>query len=426
MKSRRTAMNSRRIAIGCLAVALAIGAAACGSGKSSSSSAAAGKPAAPNVKGTPIVIGSVGTYTEGAGGIESAGRPAIEAWASWVNSHGGINGHPVKLIVDDNMNDQAQAVSMVQQLVQQDHVIAFVSNQDGSLNAGYANYLDQKRIPVLGGSVYTLQPWISNPMFFPEGLTAIQDITSLVVSAGKLGYTKIGSLACSEAAQCADTNILAKSIVDAAGLHYVYGGLVSSTAPDYTASCLAAEQAGAKALILVIPTAAEGQTIAGDCQRQNYDPSYIIPGEAIGAGYLQSSSFNNAFTSAPTLPWFSTAPAAKDFQAAMKEYTTINLNSTKIEEPLTATDAWVSGLMFQEAVKLSGAKGIPTSADILAGLAKFKDETLGGMAAGLTYTDPANKTENCYFTMQIKNQHFTLPNGATPSCVPSAPSSAAG
>jgi branched-chain amino acid transport system substrate-binding protein len=429
--TQEATMKSRRIAIGCLAVALAAGAAACGSSGSSStsssstgSSPAAAKGTGSNVTGTPIVIGSVGTYSEGAGGIQSAGKPAIEAWASWVNSHGGINGHPVKLIVEDNMNDQAQAVSMVKQLVEQDHVIAFVSNQDGSLNAGYASYLDQKRIPVVGGSVFTLQPWVSNPMFFPEGLTAIQDIASLALSARRLGYTKIGSVACSEAAQCAAANVLAKAVFSQAGLSYVYGGLVSSTAPDYTASCLAAEQKGVKALVLIIPTAAEGQTIAGDCQRQNYDPSYIIPGEAIGAGYLQSASFNNAFTSAPTLPWFSTAPAAKDFQAAMKQYTTINLNSPKIEEPLTATDAWVSGLMFTEAVKLSGATGIPTTADILAGLAKFKDQTLGGMAAGLTYTDPANKTESCYFTIQIKNQHFTLPDGATPSCVPSSPSAA--
>jgi branched-chain amino acid transport system substrate-binding protein len=422
-------MTSRRVAAGCLALALAAGTAACGSGGGSSSSGAShasatGQGPGQNVTGTPVVIGSVGTYTEGAGGIQSAGKPAIEAWASWVNSHGGINGHPVKLIVEDNMNDQARAVSMVKQLVEQDHVIAFVSNQDGSLNAGYASYLAQKRIPVIGGSVFTLEPWVSNPMFFPEGLTAIQDVASLALSARQLGYTKVGSLACSEAAQCAAANTLAKAIFTQAGLSYVYGGLVSSTAPDYTASCLAAEQKGVKALVLLIPTAAEGQTIAGDCHRQNFNPSYIIPGEAIGSGYLQTASFNNAFTSAPTLPWFSTAPAAKDFQAAMKKYTTINLNSPKIEEPLTATDAWVSGLMFAEAVKLSGAKGIPTTADVLAGLAKFKNETLGGMAAGLTYTNPTNKAENCYFTIQIKNQHFTLPSGATPSCVPSSPSAA--
>jgi branched-chain amino acid transport system substrate-binding protein len=416
-------MRHGRIATVCLALALTAGAAACSSsGSSSSTTTPATSASGSTATGAPIVIGSVGTYTENAaGGFTDPGKPAIEAWASWVNAHGGINGHPVKLIVDDNQGDQAEAVSMVKQLVQQDHVVAFVSNQDGSLNAGYATYLEQQKIPVLGGSVFTLEPWVSNPMFFPEGLTAIQDMSSLAISAKQLGITTVGSLACSEAAQCAAANTLAKAVFGGAGIPYTYGGLVSSTATDYTASCLAAEQKGVKGLILLVPTSSEGQVIAGDCQRQNYTPSYIIPGEAIGAGYLQSSSFNNAFTSAPTLPWFSTAPAMADFNAAMKQYApSVNLASSSVQEPLTATDAWVSGLMFQEAVKLSGVTGIPTSADILAGLAKFKDETLGGMAAGLTYTNPTNKIEGCYFTIQIKSQQFTLPNGATPSCVPAA------
>jgi branched-chain amino acid transport system substrate-binding protein len=421
-------MKYRRLATACAAIAFAAGVAACSSSGSSSSSttttspAAAGSATGSTATGTPIVIGSVGTYTENAaGGFTDPGRPAIEAWASWVNAHGGINGHPVKLIVEDNKGDQAQAVSLVKQLVQQDHVIAFVSNQDGSLNAGYASYLDQQKIPVLGGSVFTLEPWVSDSMFYPEGLTAIQDMSSLAISAKQLGITTVGSLACSEAAQCAAANTLAKAVFGGAGIPYTYGGLVSSTATDYTASCLAAEQKGVKGLILLVPTSSEGQVIAGDCQRQNYSPSYIIPGEAIGAGYLQSAAFNNAFTSSPTLPWFSTAPAMADFNAAMKQYApSLDLGSASTQEPLTATDAWVSGLMFQEAVKLSGATGIPTSADILAGLAKFNNETLGGMAAGLTYTNPKNKTEGCYFTIQIKSQQFTLPNGATPSCVPAA------
>src|ERR1700733_3532049 len=272
-------MKSRRLTTACVAIGLAAGVAACSSGGSSTTStstsaaATASATSAPTssaagstATGTPIVIGSVGTYTQGTGGFTDPGKPAIEAWASWVNAHGGINGHPVKLIVEDNQGDQAQAVSMVKQLVQQDHVVAFVSNQDGSLNTGYASYLDQQKIPVVGGSVFTLEPWVSDPMFYPEGLTAIQDMTSLAISAKEQGISKVGSLACSEAAQCAAANGLAKAVFDGAGMSDVYGGVVSSTAADYTASWLHAAQAGAKAMIMLVPTASEGQVIAGGCQ----------------------------------------------------------------------------------------------------------------------------------------------------------------
>ena len=47
----------------------------------------------------------------------------------------------------------------------------------------------------------------------------------------------------------------------------MYGGLVSSTAPDYTANCLAAKDADAEMLMLLIATADTGRKIADDCAR---------------------------------------------------------------------------------------------------------------------------------------------------------------
>jgi branched-chain amino acid transport system substrate-binding protein len=366
--------------------------------------------------GQPLVLGNVGEYTQPGFNGEPVGRDAIEAWAKWVNAHGGINGHPVDLIVRDNHGDQAQAVSDVQDLVENHHVVAFVSNQDGSLNAGYADYLKQKQIPVLGGSVYTVDPWVSNPMFFPQGLTAVPDISSLIDSAKTAGYKRIGSIACAEAVQCSAANTLLQSLSKAAGLDYVYGGVISSTAPDYTATCLAAQSKGAQALVLLLATADTGTKFVDDCARQNYKPSIILPGEALGAGYLKTSAFNHALNNSPVEPWFSTDKSMSTFDAAMRKYAP-NVNLNKSDLPLSATDAWVSGLMLQRAVQLSGATGLPTTNDILAGLAKFQNETLGGMAGGLTFNNPTSKNEYCYFTIQIKNQKFTLPNGITPKCV---------
>jgi branched-chain amino acid transport system substrate-binding protein len=371
---------------------------------------------AQKASGEPIVLGNVGTYSSAnaSGGI-GAGQQVITAWAKWVNAHGGVNGHPIKLIQKDNKNDQALAVSQVKELVEQDHVVAFVSNQDGSLNAGYADYLKEKNIPVLGGSVFTIDPWVGNPMFYPQGITAIPNITALVDIAKTGGYKKLGSLACSEAAQCAAANALVKGLSAKGGVEYVYGGLVSSTAPDYTANCLAAKEADADILMLLIGTADTGRKIADDCARQNYEPAWILPGEAIGAGYLETDAFNNTFNAAGVLPWFSKDPALKDFKAAMKKYTDLDLNDA--EEPLTANDAWVSGLMLQKAVELSGVTGVPTSADILSGLSKFDTETLGGLAGGLTFTNIEDKNQGCYFTIEIKKQKFTLPDGSSPACV---------
>ena len=382
---------------------------------------AAPNPAAAGAKGEPIVLGNVASYTSPqlASPLKNVSKPALQAWAKWVNAHGGINGHPVKLIIKDNKNDQALAVSLVKELVEEDHVIAFVSNQDGNLNSGYADYLEEKGIPVLGGSVFLPEPWISSPMFYPQGITAIQQLNAIIQTTKDQGFQNIGSLACAEATQCGAANKLLESLAEDAGLPYVYGAVVSSTAPDYTASCLAAKDAGAKMIVLLVASADQGTKIADDCARQDFSPAWFVPGEAISSGYLSSKSFNNTYNTSPIQPWFSKDPTMKDFHAAMKKYAKgVDLDDPNTM-PLTAGDAWASGLMLEKAVELSGATGAPTTADILAGLAKFDNETLGGFAAGLTFTDVSDKTVGCYFTILIKKQKLTLPNGAAPSCLSS-------
>jgi branched-chain amino acid transport system substrate-binding protein len=376
----------------------------------------AGPSAAASTSGAPIVIGNIGEYTVPGYDIDEPGAAPIEAWAKWVNAHGGINGHPVKLITMNTEGNQATAVSDVEQLVGVDHVVALVGAEDPPLYLGYQSYIDKMKIPVLGGGIYTATPWDKDPMFYPQGATDTAEAEAAVTYTKKIGLKRIGEIACSGVAQCTDAITSTRNLAKSAGLDFVYGANPSSNTSNYTANCLAAEAAGAQIIELSIATSVEGATIAQDCAQQNYHPDWIIPGEAIASGYL-SPSFNNAFNFSITQPWYSTAPVMKDFQAAMKEYTHIDFNT--VELPLEATDAWASGLMFQKAVQLSGVTGVPTSADILAGLKKFKNQTLGGFIGPVTFTNPKDKIGNCFFVTTIKSSKFVQGNKGTYVCNPS-------
>jgi len=362
--------------------------------------------------GAPIVLGNIGSYSQTSNSIQTPGAAPIEAWASWVNAHGGINGHPVKLISMNDQGNQALAVSDVQQMVSQDHVIALLSVQDAPLYTGFEAFLDQQKIPVLGGNVYT-PAWTTDPMFFPQGASFLGNSGADVAYIKQIGLKKAGIIGCSGVVQCTEEVTFFKQLSQAAGIDMVYGANPSNNAPDYTATCLAAQSAGAQILVLGIATATEGNTIAQDCARQNYKPDWIIPGEAIGPGYL-NSSFENAFNFSLTSPWYSTAPVMADYHSAMSQYTKINFST--VEEPLLATDAWASGLMLEKAIQLSGQTGMPTSADVLAGLQKFNKETLGGFIAPVTFTDPTNKVGNCFFVTMIKNSAFVQGNNGQADC----------
>jgi branched-chain amino acid transport system substrate-binding protein len=367
-----------------------------------------------SVSGAPIVIGNIGSYTFPGLAITTPGAAPIKAWASWVNAHGGVNGHPLQLIVKDDQGNQALAVSDVQEMVAQDHIVALVSAQDAPLYLGYLKYLDEMKIPVLGGNVYT-DDWATNPMLFPQGFTNQNSSLAQVTLDKSLGLTKVGIIGCSGAVQCTLEAPTLRTLATAAGLHFAYGANPSNTAPDYTANCLAAQSSGAQVLTLGIATADEGNKIAQDCARQGYHPAWIVGGAAIGPGYL-NASFNHTYNFSDTQPWYSTAAVMNDFHAAMNQYTKINFNT--VEEPLLATDAWASGLMFQKAVQLSGVTGAPTSADIVAGLQKFQNETLGGFVGPDTFTNPANKIGKCFFVTEINNVKFVQVNKGTYLCNP--------
>src|ERR1043165_3637646 len=131
-----------------LAAALALAAAGCSSSSSSSSSAPAGStPAAgssssagaatvntsscgskPGVKatGTPIPLGAIATNQPGTSFTDIPNMAA--AYFDCVNATGGINGHPIKLIIKTEQTNPAQIGALAKQLVQTDHVVGIVGN----------------------------------------------------------------------------------------------------------------------------------------------------------------------------------------------------------------------------------------------------------------------------------------------------------
>ena len=76
------------------------------------------------------------------------GRRGVGAWA---NENGGINGQPVELVFKDSANDPAKASAAAKELVEQDGVIA-ITLADGSAEDAVGPYLNEQRIPVVGGS----------------------------------------------------------------------------------------------------------------------------------------------------------------------------------------------------------------------------------------------------------------------------------
>jgi branched-chain amino acid transport system substrate-binding protein len=142
-------LSARRTIV--LAAAVAIAAVGCSSSSSSSSSssAASSAPASsssasssastsavntsqcgtkPGVAatGTPIVLGAIATNQPGTSFTDIPNM--ANAYFACVNANGGVNGHPVKLIIETEQTNPAQIAADAKQLVDTDHVVGIIGN----------------------------------------------------------------------------------------------------------------------------------------------------------------------------------------------------------------------------------------------------------------------------------------------------------
>ena len=116
-------------------------------------------------------------------------------------------------------------------------------------------------------------------------------------------------------------------------------------------------------------------------------------------------------------PFFdSSTQATQQFQSVMKKYAP-SLGTAALPMNPAVTQAYASGLMFEAAIKASGASTV-TPESIKDGLYSFKGETLGGLTVPLSFTKGKPSPHNCYFTYAIKNGKYVEPNGLKYTCVP--------
>src|SRR5207253_2469834 len=96
-------------------------------------------------------------------------------WAAYVNAHGGISGHPVKVYVEDDKSNPALTVSDYQDLVSNKHAVAI---GDATFNdKAFEQQADAAKIPVIsidqGGATFT---YASDANFFSNSTTVPADV----------------------------------------------------------------------------------------------------------------------------------------------------------------------------------------------------------------------------------------------------------
>jgi branched-chain amino acid transport system substrate-binding protein len=74
----------------------------------------------------PYTVGAVFGVTGGASFLGEPQRNTVRMIEEWVNAAGGIQGHPLKVVLEDTKSDEGQTVLTVRKLLEKDKVIAVI------------------------------------------------------------------------------------------------------------------------------------------------------------------------------------------------------------------------------------------------------------------------------------------------------------
>ena len=168
---------------------------------------------------SPIKIGLLAAIT----GASSTGQRNVDkvaaAWETWVNENGGVAGQPVEVVFKDSANDAAKTQAAAKELVEQEEVIAVVL-ADGTTEDAVGPYLNEQRMPVVGGFGFSSNVWGKLDNFF----TLKTDVTAIVagpiLAADVVGATTFGAVVCSENPSCAQAEQLYQSLIPSIGIDY--------------------------------------------------------------------------------------------------------------------------------------------------------------------------------------------------------------
>lgn len=368
-----------------------------GSGSGGTTGSGAGQPE--------ITLGSFGTGSGPIGANVADSPAATRAWVADVNSRGGLNGHPVRVVFGDDGGEPDRALALVRRMVEEDKVVGFLNLYTPTTLDAVVPYLEQKNVPVLGTECGSSAPDFSRVIFVPQiscHYGTAWSFYGTVITQSKA--RKMALLYCREAAICTKQSQQMKQFESRTDVRIVYEAQISLVQPDFTAEMIAARNAGADVVTLITDSATMIRTIRS-AKRQGYNPlfsgtwsfnvdSFAKQGGADVEGVLSVSS---------TVP-YTTSPKAKPYLDAIARY---QPGAPKGNFGMTA---FSTGLLLERIAARFGAT--VTTADFFAGLFSLQGETAGGLFPPITFVpDPPTNRNLCMVPLRMANGKFVPLDG---------------
>jgi branched-chain amino acid transport system substrate-binding protein len=358
----------------------------------------------------------VATICHCSGPPSSAALPIVggsQMWVKHINQNGGLNGHPVRQIIYDDGTDPGRHRAQQQEAVEREHAIAFFAEVAPVTGQSGVEYVNSKRIPVVGTSL--AEAWVyQSPMYFPQGsadrAAAFGSLAGAAQHLLPAGKSRLALMPCAEAEACRATTRAWSQFAGGLGFKVVYESQVSIAQPDFTAVCLAARNADAEVMAAVVDQNSLHR-LAASCARQGYFPAFTnVPG-AVADDFKDDANITAYAFGSDVFPYFQAGtPAVDEYRQALKTY-----GGAKVPPTVGSATGWVAGKLLER-----GGATLPepaTSEALLRGLWSIKNDDLAGLTAPLTFVEGQPTTPTaCWFTIVLENHAWLSPDAFKRHC----------
>jgi ABC-type branched-subunit amino acid transport system substrate-binding protein len=328
--------------------------------------------------GTPITVMTIAPVQYNGPAFKNI-LEAARVYGDWINAHGGINGHPLKVITCDERGDPNQLANCARQAVSA-HAVAVVGSYSNN-GAAAMPIVEKAKIAWFGGCCPTVPDELGNPDSFPLG-SGFGVIAGLAVKAGQI--CKKPALAVLDYPGKPFVELLVNNSLKASGVKLVktvtfpltVGGDLSPQIAELTSGtdCAIAALGEANWAAFLPAYKQSGAHVLLMGAQGNLDQKVIDPFAAEANGSIICGIY-------PDL----SDPVWKTYRAALKKY---HADPTQDYNTLGGLGSWAAYVAFTNIVKAIPAGTPITNLTFLAQANKTTALKTGGLLPTIDLTKP--------------------------------------
>lgn len=337
------------------------------------------------------VIGLTGALT---GPPSSTYAPAVDAlriYIDRVNATGGVNGHKINLILEDDGAQPSKAAANVKKLVSQDNAVLLLN---ASLSSTYAPTIAESKnsnVPLLFASSVcpkSVYPPAETLQFCTTGFAANYDSQATLdfVKATAKGPVKIGFSAMAIPLSRGEIDY-AEGLSKKMGMTPVDKEVIPPPTADYTPFATKLKDAGPDWVYSWAPWVTQVRTLEA-LRKLGWQGNYVAWGHLEAESELMRLKDVKFYTINSNAMFQDELPIQKEIEAAAKK-------ANSKYPAATMAEGWIAGMVIEAALK--GAGWPATPAKILASMENLKVDTKGLRGGPIVWTKDNHFRTQLYY-----------------------------